>query len=430
MSTDVELLVLQNLIQNKPYSVRVLPHLKREYFSGPKRPMFNLLCSFVSDYKKFPAENEFNVYVNNDSKLQDNVKKDILTIVPKVFQPVKGETLDFLIDLTEEWCKEQALHLSIIKSIDIIEGKDTKTSTSAIPSMVKDALSVSFDTSVGHAYFDAKTRYDWYTRKVQKVPFGIDVLDNITNGGYETKTLNLFLAGTHVGKTLGLCDLASKALAKGEQVLYITLEIAEEKVAQRVDANLIDTDINDIPKLQRAQFEKKVNAARKGLDSDLIIKEYPNGSVHAGHFRALLEELERKKNFKPKLICIDYLNLCASEKTKDRGNTYNYFKSVSEELRSLAMEKDVAIWSATQLNREGFKSSDPGLENTSDSFGVAMTADFALVLYQDEHLKDEGQYMCKQQKNRYGDMNIMPRFNIGVDRARQRLFDVSQDPIF
>lgn len=429
MITDTQILILQNLLQNKEYSSRVLPFIKREYFTGAGRQIFSEICLFVGKYKKIPGKNEFSNYIANDSKAHDNVKQEMLAMFPQIYSELDDDlTIDYLLDISEKWCQDAAIQIAILNSVSIIDGTDTKNTKDSIPELVRGALSVSFDSSIGHEYFDADTRHAWYSRKIEKIPYGIDILDDITNGGFETKTLNLYIGGTHAGKTLAMCDLAAKMLQADQQVLYITLEISEEKVAQRIDANLLEIDMNDIPNLSQQQFKTAIDGVRKTKNANLIIKEYPNGSIHAGHIRSLLDELDRKKGFKPKVICIDYLNLLSSELIKDRGNTYGYFKSVSEELRSLAMEFNIAIWSATQLNRSGFKSSDPDLGDMSDSFGVAMTADFALVIYQDEHLKTMDQYMCKQEKNRYGDMNLRPRFTMGVNKAQQRLYNVTQNP--
>ena len=428
MNTDMEIMILQNLLQDRSYSMRVLPHMKKEYFSGEKRILFEELCNFVKKYRRLPAEDELSLFIADSPRHKDPVKENALSFFPRIFKKISTiNTLDYLVDATEKWCQEQAMQLAILKSVEILDGREKSVTKDGIPKIVQEALAVSFNKDIGHEYFDVDDRFAWYQRRVEKIPYGIDIIDTITHGGFEKKTLNLFIGGTHAGKTLCLCDLTAKMLLAGERVLYITLEIAEEKVAQRIDANLLKVAVNDVPMMMENAFKVGLKNISVKTNSDLIIKEFPNGTVHAGHFRALLDDLERKKGFVPWVLVIDYLNLCASENTKDRGSPYTYYKAVSEELRSLAMERNIAIWSATQLNRTGFTSSDPGLGEVSDSFGVAMTADFAVVIYQDDALRQMNQYMCKQEKNRYGDKDQMPRFLMGVDKSQMRIFDVQQN---
>ena len=426
MIADLEILILQHLLQNKSYSTKVIPFLQKRYFTN--RILFDSIVEFVGKYKKLPIQNEISVEVNSSGKMNPEIKKKTIELIEKIYEPLdQNHTEQWLLDTTEKWCQDRALELAIIDSFNVLEGSNKQTPKSGLPALLTKALSVSFNSSIGHDYFgDVKARHEYYTRKIEKIPFDVIILDDITQGGYELKTLNLILGGTHVGKSLVLCDITSKALLRGEDVLYVTLELSQEKIAQRIDANLLHVDIKDVPSIPFPSFESGFTKLRLSTKGNLVVKEYPNGTVHAGHFRALLSDLELKKSFKPRILVIDYLNICASERTKLIGGAYQYHKSIAEELRSLAVEKNICIWSASQLNRSGFSSSDPGLGDISESFGVAMTADFAMVITQDENLKQMSQYMCKQKKNRYDDMDRVPRFTLGVQKSQMKLYDVQQ----
>ena len=352
---------------------------------------------------------------------------EVSAMLPEIFSPVDIDS-DFLLEKTENWCQERALHIAIMESINILDGKNEKMTKNAIPELLSEALGVGFDNNIGHDYIDnAEDRYDFYNRVEEKIPFDIELLNIITKGGLPDKTLNIILAGTGVGKSLGMCHIAASSLLQGKNVLYITMEMAEERIAERIDANLLDIPIDQLDKMPKTMFTEKVNNLAKKTVGKLIVKEYPTGAAHAGHFRALLKELKLKKSFIPDIIFIDYLNICASSRMKSMGgaiNSYTYVKAIAEELRGIAVEFAVPVVSATQTTRSGFSNSDPGLEDTSESFGLPATADLMLAFVSNEELEQSGQIMIKQLKNRYNDPNRNKRFVVGIDRSKMRLYDV------
>jgi archaellum biogenesis ATPase FlaH len=352
---------------------------------------------------------------------------EISAMLPEIFSPADVDE-DFLLEKTEKWCQERALHIGIMKSIDILDGKDEKLTKNAIPDLLTEALGVAFDSYVGHDYIDnAEERYEFYTRDEEKLPFDLDNFNKITKGGLPDKTLNIALAGTGVGKSLFMCHVAASSMLQGKNVLYITMEMAEERIAERIDANLLDIPIDQLEKLPKTMFTEKVNAIAKKTVGKLIVKEYPTGAAHVGHFRALLKELKLKRSFEPDIVFIDYLNICASSRMKAMGgaiNSYTYIKAIAEELRGLAVEFAVPLVSATQTTRSGYGNSDPGLEDTSESFGLPATADLMFALISNEELEQSGQIMVKQLKNRYNDPGLYKRFVVGIDRSKMRLFDI------
>jgi replicative DNA helicase len=427
-SPNLTNLILRNLIQRESYCRKSIPHIKPEYFEGSDRIVYDLILRFIIKYSKLPNTSAIQVeYEQSDfKKLNADEVTSIIHSLSKTDEDTKEE---WLLDATEKWCKDRAVYLAIMESIQIIDGK-TKDGKSegAIPEILSKALAVTFDTAVGHDYIEnASDRYDAYHRVEEKISFDLEMFNTITKGGVPKKTLNIILAGTGVGKSLMMCHFAGAALQQGKNVLYITMEMAEERIAERIDANLFDITMDDLERVPKATFESKINEIRKKTSGRLVVKEYPTGSAHAGHFRALLSELQMKKTFTPDIIFIDYLNICASSRISGLGgsiNTYSYVKSIAEEVRGLAVEAGLPIWSATQLNREGFKSSDVELEHTSESFGLPATADLMLAAISNDALASKGHLMIKQLKNRYNDPQRNQKFCIGVDKAHMRLFDL------
>ena len=352
---------------------------------------------------------------------------EVSALLPEVFSPVDIDQ-DFLLEKTENWCQDRAVHIAVMEAINILDGKSETMTKNAIPDILSEALGVAFDTNIGHDYIDnAEDRFEFYTRVEDKLPFDIELLNKITKGGLPDKTLNIALAGTGVGKSLFMCHVGANALLQGKNVLYITMEMAEERIAERIDANLLDIPIDQLDKMPKAMFTEKVNNLAKKTVGKLIVKEYPTGSAHVGHFRALLKELKLKRSFIPDIIFIDYLNICSSSRMKSMGgaiNSYTYIKAIAEELRGLAVEFGVPVLSATQTTRSGYGNSDPGLEDTSESFGLPATADLMFALVSNEELDQSGQIMVKQLKNRYNDPNKNKRFVVGIDRSKMRLYDV------
>ena len=427
MTKDLQTVILNNLIHNEIFCRKALPHLKVEYFAKEHKKVYNLVLSFVSQYNKLPNSAALEIEFQNSDFVTRDGANEVLTLI-RAFEKHEAVDEDWLITSTEKWCKDRAVYLAIMQSIEIIDGKSKDKSEGAIPSILSDALGVSFDTNVGHDYLEnAKDRYNFYHQKEDKMPFDLEMFNTITNGGITRKTLNIILAGTGVGKSLAMCHLAAAGLAEGKNVLYITLEMAEEKIAERIDANLFDIDISDIANMPKDMFDSKVNRIIKKTQGKLIIKEYPTAVAHAGHFRALLDELKLKKDFKPDVIFIDYLNIAASSRMKGLGgsiNSYTYVKAIAEELRGLAVEFNVPIWSATQVTRTGFGNSDVEITDTSESFGLPATCDLMIALISTEQLEGMNQIMVKQLKNRYNDPTENKRFVVGIDRAKMRLYDV------
>ena len=424
----IEFLVLRNLLHNEEYLRKVIPFIKSEYFQDyNQKIVFEEIMSFVSEYNEVPSKEVLGIEVEKRKDINDTSYQEISKLISYLDdEPAEKEWLE---NTTEKWCRERAIYMALMESIAIADGQDDKKQPDAIPSILSDALSVSFDNHVGHDYLqDYAERFDLYNKKEEKIEFDLEFFNKITKGGLPNKTLNIALAGTGVGKSLFMCHVASSVLLQGKNVLYITLEMAEERIAERIDANLLNVNIQEIADLPKPMFETKVNNIAQKTQGTLIIKEYPTASAHAGHFRSLLNELALKKSFRPDIIFIDYLNICASSRYRagSNVNSYTTVKAIAEELRGLACEANVPIVSATQTTRSGYGSSDVELTDTSESFGLPATADLMFALISTEELEGLGQIMVKQLKNRYNDLNMFKRFCIGVDRAKMRLYDCEQ----
>jgi len=428
-SQVIQTVILRNLITNDDFTRKVIPFLRKEYFEGSHRIVFDKILEFVGKYNKLPTPESLNVELD-ESFLNDQQFSDAAGVVQEISAPAENPDSEWLLEHTEKWCQDRAIHLAIMKSISIIDGKDPEMTKNALPELLSEALSVGFDTNVGHDYLaNGEERYDFYHQVEDKIPFDLDRFNEITKGGLPKKTLNIALAGTGVGKSLFMCHVAGSVLAQGKNALYITMEMAEEKIAERIDANLMNVAIDQLGNLSKEMFTSKVKNIGDRYQGQLLIKEYPTGNAHVGHFRALLKELKLKKNFIPDMIFIDYLNICASSRMKGMGgaiNSYSYIKAIAEEIRGLAVEFNVPIMSATQTTRSGFANSDVGLEDTSESFGLPATADLMFALISNEELDGLGQILVKQLKNRYNDPGINKRFVVGVDRSKMKLFDVEQ----
>ena len=427
----LEQAILTSLIYNEDYLRKVLPFIKPEYFSDrTERTLFNEITSFTETYNNTPEIAALSIAVKEKTNLTDDeVQKceDYLSEIEKDNNP-KTE-IQWLVDKTEKFCQEKAIYNAVLGSISILDGKDKTNDKGAIPKILSDALAISFDTTVGHDYLqDSDERYEFYHRKEERIPFDLDIFNKITKGGLPAKTLNIALAGTGVGKSLFMCHMAAGAMVQGRNVLYITLEMAEEKIAERIDANLLNVTLDDLMELPKDLYDKKVERVKSKTTGKLIIKEYPTASASTIHFRTLLNELNLKKSFIPDIIFVDYLNICCSARIRAGSNinSYTYVKSIAEELRGLAVEYNLPIVSATQTTRSGFTSSDPGLEDTSESFGLPATADLMFALITSEDLEALGQIMVKQLKNRYNDPSYYKRFTVGVDRAKMKLYDIDQ----
>ena len=426
--SKIEQLVLRNIITNEPYMRKVLPFIKPEYFQGVYLLMFKEVAKYVAKYNTLPTSDSLKVEIDASDKFNPDQYSAAQEIIPSLF--TKDETDEkWLIDSTEKWCQDRAIYNAIYESISIIDGKHQNLTKNALPDLLTKALSVTFDPTVGHDYIeDVEDRYNFYHEQEERIPFDLDYFNKITKGGVPNKTLNIALAGTGVGKSLFMCHCASSCLKDGRNVLYITMEMAEERIAERIDANLLDVPLDQLENLSKEMLMDKVDHIAADTDGKLIIKEYPTGSAHTGHFRALLNELKLKRNFVPEIIFVDYLNICASSRMKGMGgaiNSYTYIKAIAEELRGLAVEFDVPIVSATQTTRSGFTSSDPGLEDTSESFGLPATADLMFALISSEELEQLGQIMVKQLKNRYNDPVKFKRFVVGIDRNKMRMYDAA-----
>ena len=424
----IENTIIRNLVINEEYTRKVLPFLKPEYFDNThEKIIFEESAKFIVQYDKCPTKEILTIECEKRKDINDDTFKEISKYLNDIDSSPVQE--DWLVDSTEKWCKERAIYLALVESISIADGHDIKKGVDAIPSILSDALAVGFDNHVGHDYLeDYSERYDFYHTKEDRIEFDLEFFNKITKGGIPNKTLNIALAGTGVGKSLFMCHVASSVLLQGKNVLYITLEMAEEKIAERVDANLLNIPIQQLSDLPRMMFDKKIESLAKKTQGQLIIKEYPTASAHAGHFRALLNELALKKSFRPDIIFVDYLNICASSRYRANSNvnSYSYIKAIAEELRGLAVESNVPIVSATQTTRSGFASSDVDLTDTSESFGLPATADLMFALISTEELEGANQIMVKQLKNRYNDPTMNKRFVVGVDRAKMRLYDCDQ----
>ena len=424
----IEFLVLRNLLHNEEYLRKVIPFIKADYFQDfNQKIVFEEIMSFVSEYNEVPSKEVLGIEVEKRKDINDTSYKEISKLISYLDdEPAEREWLE---NTTENWCRERAIYMALMESISIADGQDEKKQPDAIPSILSEALAVSFDNHVGHDYLqDYAERFDLYNKKEERISFDLEFFNKITKGGLPNKTLNIALAGTGVGKSLFMCHVASSVLLQGKNVLYITLEMAEERIAERIDANLLNVNIQEIADLPKQMFETKVNNIAQKTQGTLIIKEYPTASAHAGHFRSLLNELALKKSFRPDIIFIDYLNICASSRYRagSNVNSYTVVKAIAEELRGLACEANVPIISATQTTRSGYGSSDVELTDTSESFGLPATADLMFALISTEDLEGLGQIMVKQLKNRYNDINMFKRFVVGVDRAKMRLYDCEQ----
>ena len=422
----IENTILSNLVHNEEYCRKVLPFLKKRYFSERKEAIvFEEINKFFETYNKPVTQEILAIEVNNRKDISDTDLKDQQQLIGGLIKQDTNE--EWLLNETETFCKKKAVYNAILDSIGIIEGKDKERQDDAIPALLSDALGVSFDNHVGHNYLDdSDSRYEFYHRVEEKIPFDLDMLNKITKGGLSNKTLNVILAGTGVGKSLFMCHCAAANLLNNKNVLYITMEMAEERIAERIDANLLNLSMDELKVVDKPIFDSRLDKVRKKSQGKLTIKEYPTAGAHAGHFRALLEELKLKQEFKPDIIYIDYLNICSSQRLRYGANvnSYTYVKTIAEELRGLAVEYNVPIVSATQTTRSGFTNSDPGLEDTSESFGLPATVDLMLALISTEELEGLGQIMVKQLKNRYNDPSYYKRFVIGVDRSKMKLYDV------
>ncbi len=430
MQTNLEQTILRNLLTDERYMRKVLPFVKPDYFEGVYRILFKEAGKYVGKYNRLPTAESFKIELDQTDRLSGEQYTMAVDILPQLFSK---EAIDdqWLLDTTEKWCQDRAIYNAIMESISIIDGKHETMTKGALPDLLSKALGVAFDTNVGHDYVENyEERFDFYHTEEDRIPFDLEYFNKITKGGVPSKTLNIALAGTGVGKSLFMCHVAASALVEGKNVLYITMEMAEERIAERIDANLLNVPIDQLSNLSREMFRTKVEDIARKTAGKLIVKEYPTGSAHAGHFRALLNELKLKRQFEPDIIFIDYLNICSSSRMKGMGgaiNSYNYIKAIAEELRGLAVEFDVPVFSATQTTRSGYGNSDVGLEDTSESFGLPATADLMFALISTEELENLGQMMVKQLKNRYNDPTQNKRFVIGVDRSKMRLYDVDEN---
>ena len=423
----IERTALSELISNENYARKVLPHMKVDYFSDrSERIVFEEIQKFVDKYNTLPNKTSIEIEIDTRRDLNEQDVKAVIDVV-KSLEKDDDANLEWLVETTEKFCKDKAVYNAIVEGIQIIDGKDKNRNVDAIPSILTDALAVGFDNSVGHDYLlDAESRFEFYHTVEEKIPFDLDFFNRITKGGLPPKTLNIALAGTGVGKSLFMCHMAANCMNQGRNVLYISMEMAEERIAERIDANLMNISMEDLHSLPKQMYDDKINKIIKNTTGQLVIKEYPTASAHSGHFRGLIKELAVKKSFKPDIIFIDYLNICASSRFKGAANvnSYMYIKSIAEELRGLAVETNVPIMSATQTTRSGYSNTDVGLEDTSESFGLPATADLMFALISSEELEERNQIAVKQLKNRYNDPTMNKRFVIGIDRAKMRLHDL------
>jgi|TARA_E500000318_G_scaffold43237_1_gene41167 replicative DNA helicase len=426
-----EKLILSNLLFNEEFSRRTLPYIEEEYFaSRDERLVFSEIKNYTLKYRSLPSKEAVKISLDSKDELTQKEIHDTDALINSLQDSTKREEMEWLIDETEKFCKDKALYNAILESIHIIDGKSKTKTNGAIPDILSTALSVSFDQHIGHDYIEDSTeRYDFYHQVEQKVSFDLDYMNKITNGGTPPKTLNIVMAGTGVGKSMFMCHHAANCLLQNLNVLYITCEMAEERIAERIDANIMDVTLDNMKDLPYKMYQQKLDAATKGVSGKLIIKEYPTAVANANHFRVLMDELALKKKFKPDIVFIDYLNICASSRMKQGGsvNSYTFIKSIAEELRGLAVERNVPIFSATQVNRTGYSSSDIGLEDTSESFGLPATADFMIALISTDDLEEAKQVLVKQLKNRYNDAASNRKFLLNVDRAKMKFTDVKNE---
>ena len=430
-----EILIMKNLLTNEEFTRKVLPYIKEEYFLDPSEKfLFKCIDEYIDQYNSIPSTEALSVIVN-DSKVADNILEESNEILSSIMNEESDVDLDWLYDTTENFCQQQAIYNTIMESVSIIEGKHDLYTKNHIPEMMADAISISFDVNVGHDYFeDSDKRFDFYHTKEDKIPFDLEHFNKITKGGLSNKSLNIVLAGTGVGKSLFMCHCAASNLSEGKNVLYITLEMAEERIAERIDANLLNVSMEDLHDIAKIMYNSKIEKVKTRTQGKLIIKEYPTASANTTHFQALLKELKIKRQFVPDIVYIDYLNICASSRMKQTANvnSYTYIKAIAEEMRGLAVEHNIPIVSATQTTRTGFSNDDLDLTDVSESFGLPATADFMIGITTNEQLEEDNQIMVKQLKNRYNDLTVHRRFAIGVDRSKMKLYDLedsAQDSI-
>ena len=429
MNINLEQTILRNILTNEKYMRKVLPFVKPDYFEGVYRTLFKETCKFVAKYNKLPTLESFKIEIDESENFSKEHYNYAVEIIPNLFNKEKIDN-KWLLDSTEKWCQDRAVYNAVMESIQIIDGKHQSLTKGALPNILQKALGVCFDANVGHDYTEnTQERWDFYHKEESKIPFDLDYFNKITKGGIPNKTLNICLAGTGVGKSLFMCHIAGSCLVQGYNVLYITLEMAEERIAERIDANLLNIPIDQLTNLSKDMFTTKVSNLARNTSGKLIIKEYPTGQANTSHMRALINELKLKKSFIPDIIFVDYLNIMSSSRVKSMGgaiNSYSYIKTIAEELRGLAVEFEVPVFSATQTTRSGYSNSDVGLDDTAESFGLPATADLMFALISTEELDNMGQMMVKQLKNRYNDPTKYKRFVVGVDRAKMRLYDVEE----
>ena len=425
--TNLEFTILCSLLYNERFRTIAYPNLKTEYFEDESnRLIFKLFCSFVDKYSTTPTKESLTIDCQNLKNISETLYSNALSLIQNIVTPEVD--YDWLVKTTEEWCQKRALFLSLFESISIAQGEDKDKDFGAIIPILKDAISVSFDNRIGHDYMnDTDDRYEFYNRVEERIPFDLEMFNKITKGGLPKKTLNIIIAGTGVGKSLCMCHMAAATLLQGRNVLYITCEMSEERIAERIDANLLNINVKDLPNTPKQIFDSKITSLMSKTRGQLIIKEYPTASAHVGHFRSLVSDLSLKKDFRPDIIFVDYLNICTSQRYKPQfANSYTLVKGIAEELRGFAVEQNVPLVSATQTTRSGFGSSDINLTDTSESFGLPATADFMFALSSSEEDEQLGQIMVKQLKNRYNDLYTSKRFAVGIDRTKMRLYDVEQ----
>jgi replicative DNA helicase len=425
----IETIILKNLILNEEYTRKTIPFIKEQYFQdGVEKIIFKSIFDYIEKYNSNPTNEVLFIELEKTSFNEEQYKAAVNYLESEITKESDAKQ-QWLLDETEQWCKDKAIYNAVLDGIHIIDGKDKTRTPDALPTLLSDALKVSFDTNVGHSYTEqSEDRYDFYHEVEEKIPFDLEFFNKITKGGLPNKTLNIALAGTGVGKSLFMCHVAASTLMRGKNVLYITLEMAEYKIAERIDANLMNISMDDLHDLPKYMYEDRFDKVRKKTQGKLIVKEYPTAAAHTGHFRNLLSELQLKRDFVPDIIFVDYLNICASSRFRASAavNSYTYIKAIAEELRGLAVECNLPIVSATQTTRTGFVSTDVGLEDTSESFGLPATADFMFALISTDELQEMNQMLIKQLKNRYNDPTLNKKFILGVDRAKMKLYDVSQ----
>ncbi len=425
---NIEATILSNLLHNEEFARKSIVFLKEEYFhDATEKAVFHEIQKFYSKYNDVPSREALQINVDERPDLSSTIYEEAAALIKSLGKIDNNQ--QWLLDETEKFCKDKAVYNAIMESIEIIDGKHKKKTDGAIPELLSDALAVTFDTHIGHDFLeDSDDRYEFYHTREEKIPFDIEYLNKITQGGVTRKSLNILMAGTGVGKTIGMCHMAASNLTIGKNVLYVTMEMAEERIAERIDANLLDIELNRLKDLTKVMYDRKMEQLKQKVKGKIIIKEFPTSQAHTGHFRHLLNELSLKKDFKPDIIYVDYLNICASQRLvgSQSVNSYTYVKAIAEELRGLAVEYNVPIWSATQTTRSGFGNSDVGLEDTSESFGLPATADLFLALIQTEELEELNQIMVKQLKNRHGDIAINRRFVIGIDKPKMKWYDAEQ----